>query len=316
MENSTFSERGENGLLSSSRARVGMVVAAILFLGAITNPTRDDVSDALSDRIMSGAQTTQAQQTGADFLSSEISPEVAKALRRNNCLFYSVYTFSDPTVRGLMRVIAREKSGGFVDNIAFMGIAEQTVPFAFSGSRIGCLSVWWALSKFGYYKFFMNSVETTDDSISNQRSISVRQFETHYPWEKTNNYTLYRLPGLKQNFVKAFGQKLWDQWISYSTSNPIEGIDDPELGHMTVVETCMPHFCPMNDVVFLNAQGRFIGGCFGDVEFHGDKEVDTAQWIIGYSKTLISGAECYADKGASGEVAKLKSVKASNGGQP
>lgn len=83
-----------------------------------------------------------------------------------------------------------------------------------------------------------------------------------YPFDKVAGRDIYHVPGVRQQIVKAFGERRWALLQSYSTAVPIEAATDAEFGRVLVVDQCKPHDCPNSAKILLATDGHLIGGCF------------------------------------------------------
>jgi len=133
-----------------------------------------------------------------------------------------------------------------------------------------------------------------------------------YPFnDKVNNRTLYQIPELKNDFIKNFGSARWMTLLSYQTSTPIDGVNDPVLGRLIVAWQCRPHDCPNSAAVFLRPTATVLAICFAADNGTSDAfPADTdAVWSgVGWRNKLVKRPRSNCGMDAAEQAERLKAI--------
>ena len=136
--------------------------------------------------------------------------------------------------------------------------------------------------------------------LADAQATDISAYVGKYPFENVRGHTIYEVPEVKRNFVAKFGMRRWETVLGYTTTFPIEVVDDPTLGRVVVVAQCERHNCPNTAVVFLTLAADALGACFSDGT--------NTEWIGSGWNVRSRASDCGAD--AAGQVALFKRAAA------
>lgn len=126
-----------------------------------------------------------------------------------------------------------------------------------------------------------------------------------YPFDKVAKRNIFQVPGIKQQFEKAFGKGRWATLQSYATAIPIEQTQDDALGQVLVIGQCKPHDCENSARVLIEASGKVIGACFVDFGI----KSGTVTWLgNGWHKRAATTAIGACGETAAAVVARFKAA--------